>query len=146
MKLGLNAKLYRNTGTFAMPTWVEVSNVQDLELGDDMTEFDASVRGGGGFSEAEPTMRNIDLTFNMRNNDDQHMIALRTAYATRAAVDLQVLDGPIGTNGSHGLRARFKLFEFGKPQNLADGQFVNLRLRPCPNSDGPATEVTISGA
>jgi hypothetical protein len=144
MKLGLNAKLYRNTGTFAMPTWVEVSNVQDLELGDDMTEFDASTRGGGGFSEAEPTLRNLDLTFNMRNDiTDTHMVALRTAYAPPAAVDMQILDGPIATVGSHGVRARFKVFEFGKPQNLADGQFLNLRLRPCPNADGAPTEVTI---
>jgi hypothetical protein len=146
MKLGLNAKLYRNTGTFAMPTWVEVTNVQDLELSDDMTEFDASIRGGGGFSEAEPTLRNLELTFNMRNEiADTHMIALRTAYATRAAVDMQVLDGPVATVGTHGVRARFKVFEFGKPQNLADGQFLNLRLRPAPNPDGVPTEVTISG-
>lgn len=146
MKLSINAKLYRNTGTFAMPVWVEVSNVQDLELSDDMTEFDASVRGGGGFSEAEPTLRNIELTFNMRNIvEDTHMIALRTAYATRANVDLQVLDGPIATVGTHGIRARFKVFEFGKPQPLADGQMLNLRLRPAVNADGAPTEVTISG-
>lgn len=144
MKLGLNAKLYRNTGTFAMPTWVEVSNIQDLELSDDMTEFDASVRGGSGFSEAEATLRNLELTFNMKNNDDQHMIALRTAYATRATVDLQVLDGPIATVGTHGVRARWKVFEFGKPQNLADGQMLNLRLRPAPNADGAPAEVTVA--
>ncbi len=145
MKLGLNAKLYRNTGTFASPTWAEVSNIQDLDVGDSMAEFDASTRGSGGFEETEATLRAIQLTFNMKNNADTNMIALRTAYAARAAVDLQALDGPIATVGSHGVRARFKVFEFGKPQNLRDGQFVNLMLKPCPDdTNGPPTEVTIA--
>ena len=145
MKLGLNAKCYRNTASFGTPTWVEVSNIQDLDLGDIMAEFDATTRGSGGFEEAEPTTRAVELTFNMKNNADTNMIAFRTAYATRAAVDLQILDGPIATVGSHGVRARFKFLEFGKPQNIRDGQMLNLRAKPCPDdTNGPPTEVTIA--
>lgn len=145
MKIGLNAKLYRNTGSFAMPTWVEVTNIQDLDLVDSMDEFDATTRGSGGMAESEPTVRNIEVTFNMKNNADTNMIAFRTAYATRASVDLQILDGPIATVGSHGVRGRFKFHEFGKPQNLRDGQMLNLRAKPCPDdTNGPPTEVTIA--
>ncbi len=32
VKLGLDAKLYRNTGTYDTPTWVEMTNVKDLTL------------------------------------------------------------------------------------------------------------------
>lgn len=145
MKIGLNAKLYRNTGSFGSPTWVEVSNIQDLDLADNMDEADATTRASGGIAESEPTVRNIEVTWNMKNNADTHMIAFRTAYATRAAVDLQILDGPIATVGSHGVRGRFKFHEFGKPQNLRDGQFVNLRAKPAPDdTNGPPTEVTIA--
>jgi len=30
--LGLNAKLYRNTGTQQSPTWTEIANVKDVTL------------------------------------------------------------------------------------------------------------------
>ena len=145
MKLGLTAKAYRNTGSFGSPTWVEVSNIQDLDLGDTMDSFDATIRGSGGFDESEPTIRKVEINWNMKNNADAGMIAFRTAYAARAAVDLQFLDGPIATTGSHGVRGRFKFHEFGKPQNLRDGQFVNLVARPCPDdTNGPPAEVTIA--
>ncbi len=32
IKLGMEAKLYRNTGTYAAPMWVEMINVKDLTL------------------------------------------------------------------------------------------------------------------
>jgi hypothetical protein len=145
MKIGLNAKLYRNTGSFGSPTWVEVTNIQDLDLADSMDEADASTRGSGGMAESEPTLRTIEASWNMKNNADTHMIAFRTAYATRALVDLQILDGPIATVGSHGIRGRFKFHEFGKPQPLRDGQFVNLRAKPAADdTNGPPTEVTIA--
>jgi hypothetical protein len=145
MKIGLNAKLYRNTGSFGSPTWVEVTNIQDLDLADSMDEFDATTRGSGGMAESEPTVRSIELSWNMKNNADTHMIAFRTAYFNRAAVDLQALDGPIATIGSHGVRGRFKFHEFGKPQPLRDGQMLNLRAKPAPDdTNGPPTEVTIS--
>lgn len=145
MKLGLNAKLYRNTGTFGVPTWVEVSNVQDLDISDSMDEADATVRGSGGMNESEPTVRKIEVSWNMKNNADTQMIAFRTAYAARTALDLQFLDGAIATPGTHGIRGRFKLHEFGKPQSLREGQFVNLMAKPSPDdTNGPPTEVTIA--
>ena len=30
IRLGLNAKLYRNTGSYASPTWNEIGNVKDV--------------------------------------------------------------------------------------------------------------------
>ncbi len=31
-KLGIDTKLYRNTGDYATPNWVELTNVRDLTL------------------------------------------------------------------------------------------------------------------
>ncbi|MEZ6097169.1 MAG: hypothetical protein R3C03_23590 [Pirellulaceae bacterium] len=31
-RLGMDAKFYRNTGTYASPVWTEVSNVKDVTL------------------------------------------------------------------------------------------------------------------
>ena len=50
-KLGLDAKLYRNTGTFAAPTWDIIGNVKDLTLNLETGEADVSTRANKGAEE-----------------------------------------------------------------------------------------------
>ena len=45
MKLGINGKLYQNTGAYGSPTWVEITNVRDLTLNMDAAEADATTPG-----------------------------------------------------------------------------------------------------
>ena len=40
VKLGLDAKLFQNTGTYATPTWDEITNVRDLTLNLEAGEAD----------------------------------------------------------------------------------------------------------
>ncbi len=49
VKLGLDARLYRNTGTYASVTWNEVKNVKDLTLSLEAGEADVTTRGNGGW-------------------------------------------------------------------------------------------------
>ena len=49
IKLGMEAKLYRNTGTYAAPTWVELTNVKDLTLNLEAGEADVTTRGNAGW-------------------------------------------------------------------------------------------------
>ena len=49
IKLGMEAKLYRNTGTYAAPTWVEMLNVKDLTLNLEASEADVTTRGNAGW-------------------------------------------------------------------------------------------------
>ncbi|GAB4138374.1 MAG: hypothetical protein Tsb009_06550 [Planctomycetaceae bacterium] len=49
IKLGMEAKLYRNTGTYALPTWVEMINVKDLTLNLEAGEADVTTRGNAGW-------------------------------------------------------------------------------------------------
>ena len=49
IKLGMEAKLYRNTGTYATPTWVEMLNVKDLTLNLEASEADVTTRGNAGW-------------------------------------------------------------------------------------------------
>ena len=49
IKLGMEAKLYRNTGTYALPTWVELTNVKDLTLNLEAGEADVTTRGNAGW-------------------------------------------------------------------------------------------------
>ncbi len=49
VKLGLDAKLYRNTGNYASPNWQEMKNVKDLTLSVEAGEADATTRGNAGW-------------------------------------------------------------------------------------------------
>jgi len=50
LRLGLDARLYRNTGSYASPTWNFVQNVKDLTLNLEVGEADVSTRGTGGLA------------------------------------------------------------------------------------------------
>lgn len=137
--LGLNARLYRNTGSFGTPTWTLVSNVSDLNANDSMEEADASTRADGGFAVSEPTLRGLELSFGMINKPgDADVTAFLAAYAARTALDLAVMDGPIATVGSKGVRARYKVHQFPRAQELRDVQKFDVMLKPCVDANPPA--------
>ena len=48
-KLGMEAKLYRNTRQLRSPTWVEMKNVKDLTLNLEAGEADVTTRGNNGW-------------------------------------------------------------------------------------------------
>lgn len=143
-RLGLNAKLYRNTGTYATPTWTEFKNVVDLTASDEMEEADVTTRGSNGFGAYEPTIRNLGLEFQMVNKaGDSDLAAIRTAYGTRASLDLQILEGPIGESGVTGVRGRYKVFTLSNGQELRNAQTLDVTLKPCSDAN-PPEEVTIA--
>ena len=48
-RLGMDAKLYRNSGSFGSPIWTEVTNVKDLTLNLEKGEADVTTRANGGW-------------------------------------------------------------------------------------------------
>ena len=50
IKLGLDAKLYRNTSVYATPTWDEITNIRDLTLNLEAGEADVTTRGNNGWA------------------------------------------------------------------------------------------------
>ena len=49
VKLGLDAKLFRNTSDYASPTWDEITNVRDVTLNLEAGEADVTTRGNAGW-------------------------------------------------------------------------------------------------
>ena len=138
MKLSINAKLYRNTGTYVSPTWTEMTNVGDLTLGDSFDEANVTRRGSNGFTETEPTLRNLELSFQTFNiAADADFIALLGAHTGRTSLDIAIMDGPIATAGSRGVRANFKVTSFNRNQNLADAQGFDVTMKPCYAENAP---------
>ena len=65
VKLGLHAKLYRNTGSGGTPAWNEITNVRDVTLNLETGEADVSTRGNGGWRANIGTLKGATLEFEM---------------------------------------------------------------------------------
>src|SRR5690606_24111934 len=121
VKLGLDAKLYRNTGTYASPTWNEVKNVKDLTLNLEAGEADVSTRGNGGWRANIATLKDASLEFEMVwDTADDDFTAIRTAFLTNAAIEFAVLDGASNASGAQGLRASMAITNFSRSEPLEE--------------------------
>lgn len=137
--LAENAKLFRNTGSFASPTWNEVPNVKDLTLGLDKDETDVTTRASGGFKEFVDGMIDASVEFSMLWDDaDEDFTALRTAFFAKTPIEFAVMDGPVsgdGSSGSQGLRATCMVKGFTRNENLGEALMVDVTIRPTKNAN-----------
>ncbi|MFN9343454.1 MAG: phage tail tube protein, partial [Planctomycetota bacterium] len=108
VKLGLDAKLFRNTGTFATPTWNEITNVRDVTLNLEAGEADVTTRGNNGWRATVATLKDGSIEFEMVwDSADADLTSTRDAFLKKTAIELAVMDGPMSRPGSQGLRASF---------------------------------------
>ena len=105
VKLGFDAKLYRNAGTYASPSWCAVTNVQYL------------------------TLRDASLEFQMfwdTKDDDLNFIG--KAFVTNTTIEFAVLSGANNAAGSQPLRATMVITHFSR-FGLAKKTFVDYPPR-----------------
>lgn len=126
MRLSKNAKLYwDDSEDYVDPNWVEVATVQDLTLSESYDEANVTSRDSSGFTEIEPTLNSIELSFSIEMDDTARIFLLY--YNGRNPVILKVVDGE---DDDTGLLGWFKFTSFGRDQNLADSQKINITAKP----------------
>lgn len=141
-RLGLDAKLYRNTGTYAAPTWAEMSNVVDVKVGMERGSADASTRGTGGWRRKIPTLKEATLEFHMLwKTGDTHLDAIRAAYHAGTTVELLVLSGDVAESDNEGLRATWAVTSFAKSEALEEAQAFDVKLEVGVSDHSPETYV-----
>uniref|UniRef100_A0A7C4QRL3 Uncharacterized protein n=1 Tax=Schlesneria paludicola TaxID=360056 RepID=A0A7C4QRL3_9PLAN len=70
VRLGLDAKLFRNAATYNTPNWQELKNVKDLTLNVEAGEADASTRGNGGWRAILATLKDGSIEFERHCRND----------------------------------------------------------------------------
>lgn len=131
IRIGADAKVYRNTNTYNSPTWIEVDIVRDATLNVSHKEWDASFRGGGGWEAMVATLKSASIDIDvLHQTQDAGYVALRQAWVTKDPIELLVMDGSKDVSGNEGLRATFQVFDFTSPQPLADGQTNKFSVKP----------------
>jgi predicted secreted protein len=143
VKLGLDARLYRNTGAYSSVTWNEVKNVKDLTLSLEAGEADVTTRGNGGWRATIATLKDGSLEFEMVwDTADDDFTAIRTAFLTNGTVEFAVLDGPVATSGSQGLRAAMAITNFSRSEPLEEAIKVSVTAKPTYSDHPPEWMVT----
>ena len=136
--LGMNAKLYRNTGSYAVPNWVEVDNVKDLTLALEKGEADATTRANNGWRATVGTLKDGSLEFEMVwDSSDANFTAVKDAYFNNANIEFAVMDGDITTSGSQGLRATMSILNFSRNEPLEELVSVNVTIKPTYADNAP---------
>jgi hypothetical protein len=138
VKLGMDAKLFRNTGVYATPTWSEITNVKDVTLSLEAGEADVTTRGNAGWRANIATLRDASLEFEMVwDAEDDDFTAIRTAFLTNGSVEFAVMDGDVLTAGSQGLRASMSITNFSRSEPLEEAITVSVTAKPTYSANPP---------
>ena len=136
-KLGLSAKLYRDTGS----AWDEVANVKNLTLNMDKGEADVSTRGNGGWKASVAALKDASVEFDMVwDLADADLTAIRNAYLNNTVVRFIIMDGAIDTAaaGAAGLKASFMVTKCSTTQNLEEAIMCQVTMKPTYSTTAPA--------
>ena len=136
--LGMNAKLYYNTGSYASPTWTLISNVRDLTLNLERGDTDITTRGGGGWRQSVATLADGSIDFGMVwDTADTVFTAIKDAFINNTTVEFLALDGLQATTGSQGLRATMAITSFSRNEGLEDALTVDVSAKTAYADNAP---------
>jgi len=150
-KIGLDCKLYRNTGTNASPVWNEIANVQDVTVQLSKAEADTSTRASG-WKTRKGTLKDASIDFQLKYvPGDADFAALLASFTGNSSIELLALDGAVATTGSQGLRAICEVFQFQQGQPLEGAVTFDVSAKPTPTFDNNGaliapTWFTVAGA
>jgi hypothetical protein len=133
--LGLNAKLYRNSGPWGTPVWNEITDAIDVTATLDKGEAEVK-RRGGQYRLHLLHLKEITIDFEMLHDTatDDYQI-LRDAYFSNTVLDILVLDGPSTGPGCSGVRAECGVKTFTSNQPLEEVLTDTVQLRPAPTAN-----------
>lgn len=142
--LSENAKFYRNSGSYASPTWDLIPGVKDLTLNLDKDETDVTTRGSGGFKEFVDGLIDASIDFSMLyDTADTDFTAIRTAFFAKTPIEFLILDGLVATNGSQGLRVTCMIKSFTRNETLGEALMVDVTIRPVKNANAAPAWYTV---
>lgn len=131
IKLGKDAKLYRNTGSFGSPSWQECDLVQDVTLGITYTEAVVTYRGASDNEMILPVRRVISVdVMILHQTQDANYIALRAAAIAKTPMEFLIVDTTRTTQLAEGLRAICCIFEFTRAEPIDGNLTDKLVLKP----------------
>lgn len=146
--LGLGCALYRNNGTIGSgsPSWVENTNVKDLELQLETDIADLTVRANNGWRAELGTLKKGTITFqSVWDPADANFLAFFNAFLSNSLIEVAALNGKIENNGSHGLRMVATVTKCARTEKLTEGVMADITISPAYHAQAPAWVVASGG-
>jgi hypothetical protein len=138
LRLGIDAKLYRNTGNYATPVLNPVDNCRDLTLGLEKNEADVTTRGNDGWRALVGVLKEATIEFNMiADGADEDYIAFRDAFLNNTNIEVFVMSADVDEADSEGLRATCSVLGFTRNEPLEEALNIDVTLRPTYNTNAP---------
>lgn len=131
IRLGKDARLYRNIALSGMAVMVHVSSVRDVTLGLEAGEADATTRGNNGWRATMATLKDASLEFEMVwDTADANFTAIRNAFLTNTLIKLAVMTDMWAESFNHGLYAHWMITGFSRNEPLEDVITVSVTAKP----------------
>jgi predicted secreted protein len=138
VKLGMQCKIYRNTGTYGTPVWAEISNCKDVTLNLETGEADVTTRANNGWRATAATLKDGSVEFeSLWNRDDEGFKALKRAYFQNEPIEVAVMDGAIDQPGVEGLRATVSVTNLSRSEPLEEAISASVTLKPTAAAHAP---------
>jgi hypothetical protein len=146
-RVGIKCKLYRNTATYAAPTWDEITCVSDLKVDRKWNEGAFVTRE----SRVELTMKTflqLSLTGKVKveNTAASDYVVLDDALNADTVLDIMVLNGPQTENDVRGYRFDAQVFDGSQDQGTGAVLMDDVVIKPTPSANKPKKVVVATGA
>lgn len=139
LKYGIDGKLYRNSGSYGTPTWVEVTNCKDLSTDIDFAEFDVTTRGNAGWEAVVAALIKSGVEFEMVDDTaDASYTAINTAALARTSIEFAVMNAGILVAGSQGLRATMAILKWARSEKNTEAQMRSVMIKPTYSANAPS--------
>lgn len=157
LKLGVNAKAYRNTGTYETPVWDELSWLSDLAVKADWDQQDTP-RRSQRVKQKVKTLLDLAVTFKHYASDKAtapgggaddptaDYTALYGAFVTDDVLDVLVLNGAKEGNGVRGFRFDCQVTGASEGQGESAVLMDDMQFTPCPSANAPQAVLVAGGA
>lgn len=137
-KLGLTARLYYNSGTYAAPVWVDTSSLihGDVTLNLDKGDADVSTRISN-YKKHKGTMKDVGLSFSLLCRDAANAVylAFLDSWANGTLMDMLVLTGPRDVAGNDGPRMFMEVFKFDRAEPLENAIAYSVEMKTALDDD-----------
>ena len=143
---GFEGGLYRNTGSYASPSWNVIDRVGDVTITDEKEEVDTWSRADGQLKTSEPGGRMVSAEFSiLEDNSDADQAALRVAYEYDNPIEFLFVNGKVDHAGCRGIRVTCMVQKFSQPQPIGGNIVREVVIKPCPSTNAGVTAYSDSG-
>lgn len=147
IKLSVNSKVLRNTGTYGSPTWTAIGLTRDDQ---DNAPWNMTEAGAKETKAMLYAKTRIDLSRQIvvraDDSDAGYQALLAASDSQTSAIDMMFLDGPLTAEGAAGYRFHALVNQVGKPLDIDGVVYVTFECKPTWASDGYPSSVRMAAS